>query len=54
MSRLLRAAIALAALGTVLTLCEELLPRGGGKQAARAAIGLLFTAYLAQQLASIF
>lgn len=54
MSRFVSAAIALAALGTVLTVTETLLPRGGVKNAARAAIGLIFTAYLAQQIAGIF
>ena len=54
MSELLKSAIALAALGTVLTLLEGLLPRGGVRNAARAAIGLLFAAYLARQICSIF
>ena len=54
MNAVLRAVIALAALGAILTLLEGLLPRGGVKHAARAAIGLLFCAYLAEQIAGIF
>lgn len=54
MSGLLKSAVALAALGSILTLMEGLLPRGGVKRAAQAAAGLLFAAYLAQQIRGIF
>ena len=54
MNALVKSAIALAALGSILTLLEALLPRGGVKNAAHAAIGLLFAAYLAQQIRGIF
>ena len=54
MNALVKAVIALSALGAVLTVLEGLLPRGGVKNAARAAIGLIFSAYLAQQIRGIF
>lgn len=54
MSALTKSAAALAVLGAILTLLEGLLPRGGVKRAAQVSIGLLFTAYLAQQIRGIF
>ena len=45
--------LSLAACGLLLTLTEGLLPRGGVRNTARAAIGLIFLAQLAQQIRSI-
>lgn len=53
MDRIVRAVLMLAAYGLVLTLCEHALPQSGVRKAARAAIGLLFIALLAQQIAGI-
>lgn len=53
MSSLAGTVVSLAACGLGLTLSEGLLPRGGVRNAARAAIGLWFLACLAQQIRSI-
>lgn len=53
MSGLTGSVLSLAACGLALTLLEGLLPRGGVRNAAKCAIGLLFLAQLAQQIRSI-
>lgn len=53
MSALRDALLTLAVCGLGLTLAEGLLPRGGVRNAARAAIGFLFLSCLAQQIRSI-
>lgn len=53
MDRIIKAALAIAAYGLVLTLCEQALPQSGVKRAAKAAIGLQFLRILTEQIAGI-
>ena len=53
MNGLKNALLTLAVCGFGLTLSEGFLPRGGVRNAARAAIGFLYLACLAQQIRSI-
>ena len=53
MSRITAAVLTLAVYGAVLTLCETILPKSGVNKVARTAIGLLFLALTAEQIAGI-
>jgi hypothetical protein len=54
MSKLMHAALTLAAGGLTLTAIELLLPRSGIRRTAKTAIGLVFLELLAAQIADIF
>ena len=54
MNRILTPSIVIAAGGMLLALIEMLLPLEGARDAAKAAIGILFLELLAEQIAGIF
>lgn len=54
MNTIVRTALTLAAAGALLTLAEQLLPHSDVRKTAKAAIGLIFLATAAEQIAGIF
>ena len=54
MNSILRSALAVSAGGIFLTLAETLLPKSKTRNAAKAAIGVLFLELLAEQIVGIF